>query len=69
MTFTLVRRFLVGGAILALASVNASATSCNATLDSLIDAAKITLHVRLLGDALPPVSQHHCRPLTGNTSS
>jgi hypothetical protein len=31
-------------------------TSINATLDGLIDAAKQTLHVRLLGDPLPPVS-------------
>ena len=31
-------------------------TALNATLDSLIDAAKQTLRVRLLGDALPPVS-------------
>jgi hypothetical protein len=31
-------------------------TSLNATLDSLIDTAKKTLNVRLLGDALPPVS-------------
>lgn len=31
-------------------------TALNSTLDSLIDAAKKTLHVRLLGDALPPVS-------------
>src|ERR1035441_980608 len=32
-------------------------TALNATLDSLIDAAKKNLHVRLLGDALPPVSR------------
>ena len=31
-------------------------TALNSTLDSLIEAAKITLRVRLLGDALPPVS-------------
>jgi hypothetical protein len=31
-------------------------TALNTTLDSLIDAAKKELHVRLLGDALPPVS-------------
>jgi hypothetical protein len=31
-------------------------TALNATLDSLVDAAKQTLRVRLLGDALPPVS-------------
>jgi hypothetical protein len=31
-------------------------TALNSTLDGLIDAAKQTLHVRLLGDALPPVS-------------
>ena len=31
-------------------------TALNTTLDSLIDAAKHTLRVRLLGDALPPVS-------------
>jgi hypothetical protein len=31
-------------------------TTLNATLDSLIDSAKQTLHVRLLGDRLPPVS-------------
>jgi hypothetical protein len=31
-------------------------TALNTTLDSLIEAAKTTLHVRLLGDALPPVS-------------
>jgi hypothetical protein len=31
-------------------------TALNTTLDSLIEAAKITLRVRLLGDALPPVS-------------
>ncbi len=31
-------------------------TALNTTLDSLIDAAKTTLHLRLLGDALPPVS-------------
>ena len=31
-------------------------TALNSTLDSLIAAAKTTLHVRLLGDALPPVS-------------
>jgi hypothetical protein len=32
-------------------------TNLNATLDSLIESAKKTLHVRLLGDALPPVSR------------
>jgi len=31
-------------------------TALNATLDSLIEAAKLTLRVRLFGDALPPVS-------------
>lgn len=31
-------------------------TALNATLDSLIESAKHTLHVRLLGDPLPPVS-------------
>lgn len=31
-------------------------TALNATLDSLIESAKQTLHVRLLGDPLPPVS-------------
>ena len=31
-------------------------TALNATLDSLIDAAKAALNVRLLGDALPPAS-------------
>ncbi len=31
-------------------------TDLNSTLDSLIESAKQTLHVRLLGDALPPVS-------------
>jgi hypothetical protein len=31
-------------------------TTLNATLDRLIDSAKNELHVRLLGDALPPVS-------------
>jgi len=31
-------------------------TALNTTLDSLIEAAKITLNVRLLGDALPPAS-------------
>ena len=31
-------------------------TAVNSTLDSLIEAAKQTLHVRLLGDDLPPVS-------------
>jgi hypothetical protein len=31
-------------------------TATNATLDALVEAAKQTLHVRLLGDALPPVS-------------
>jgi hypothetical protein len=31
-------------------------TALNTTLDGLIEAAKQTLHVRLLGDALPPVS-------------
>jgi hypothetical protein len=32
-------------------------TSVNSTLDTLIEAAKKTLHVRLPGDPLPPVSQ------------
>ena len=32
-------------------------TALNATLDPLIEAAKVTLHVRLSGDPLPPVSQ------------
>ena len=32
-------------------------TSVNSTLDTLIDAARKTLHVRLPGDPLPPVSQ------------
>ena len=32
-------------------------TSLNTTLDSLIEAAKKTLHVRLLGDSVPAVSQ------------
>jgi hypothetical protein len=32
-------------------------TALNTTLDNLIESAKQTLHVRLLGDALPPVSQ------------
>ncbi len=32
-------------------------TALNSTLDSLIDAAKQSLRVRLLGDALPPVSR------------
>jgi len=32
-------------------------TALNATLNSLVDAAKVELHVRLLGDLLPPVSQ------------
>jgi len=32
-------------------------TELNTTLDSLIESAKQTLHVRLLGDALPPASQ------------
>jgi len=32
-------------------------TALNTTLDSLIESAKQTLHVRLLGDALPPVSR------------
>jgi hypothetical protein len=32
-------------------------TSVNSTLDTLIDSAKKTLHVRLPGDPLPPVSQ------------
>lgn len=32
-------------------------TALNSTLDSLIDLAKQTLHVRLLGDALPPLSR------------
>jgi hypothetical protein len=32
-------------------------TAINASLDQLIEAAKETLHVRLLGDALPPVSR------------
>src|ERR1039458_2352623 len=31
-------------------------TALNTTLDSLIEAAKTELHVRLLGDALPPVT-------------
>jgi hypothetical protein len=31
-------------------------TSLNATLDGIIESAKRTLHVRLLGDALPPAS-------------
>ena len=31
-------------------------TSLNTTLDAIINSAKQTLHVRLLGDALPPVS-------------
>ena len=31
-------------------------TALNATLSSLVDAAKVELHVRLLGDLLPPVS-------------
>jgi hypothetical protein len=31
-------------------------TSLNSTLSSLVDTAKTTLHVRLLGDLLPPVS-------------
>lgn len=31
-------------------------TDLNTTLDSLVDSAKRTLHVRLLGDPLPPVS-------------
>lgn len=31
-------------------------TALNSTLDSLVESAKKTLHVRLLGDALPPVS-------------
>jgi hypothetical protein len=31
-------------------------TALNTTLDAIIDSAKQTLHVRLLGDALPPVS-------------
>ena len=31
-------------------------TSLNTTLDSIIESAKHTLHVRLLGDALPPAS-------------
>jgi len=31
-------------------------TALNTTLDSLVDSAKLTLNVRLLGDALPPVS-------------
>ena len=31
-------------------------TALNTTLDSLVESAKTTLHVRLLGDALPPVS-------------
>lgn len=30
-------------------------TSLNATMDALVDEAKTTLHVRLLGDALPPI--------------
>ncbi len=32
-------------------------TAINTTLDSLIESAKQTLHVRLLGDALPPASR------------
>jgi hypothetical protein len=32
-------------------------TALNTTLDSLIDAAKVELNVRLLGDALPPVTR------------
>jgi hypothetical protein len=32
-------------------------TNLNSTLDGLINSAKQTLHLRLLGDALPPVSQ------------
>ncbi len=32
-------------------------TALNSTLESLIDAAKKSLHVRLLGEALPPVSR------------
>ncbi|HEY3836328.1 MAG TPA: DUF5995 family protein, partial [Bryobacteraceae bacterium] len=32
-------------------------TGLNSTLDSLIESAKQTLHVRLAGDALPPVSR------------
>ena len=32
-------------------------TALNGTLDSLIESAKQTLHVRLLGAVLPPVSQ------------
>ncbi len=32
-------------------------TAVNGTLNSLVDAAKTELHVRLLGDLLPPVSQ------------
>lgn len=32
-------------------------TGLNATLDSLIDTAKQSLHVRLLGDPLPPISR------------
>jgi hypothetical protein len=32
-------------------------TALNTTLDALVESAKQTLHVRLLGDALPPVSQ------------
>jgi hypothetical protein len=32
-------------------------TALNATLSSLVDRAKAELHVRLLGDLLPPVSQ------------
>ncbi|MGA9668631.1 MAG: DUF5995 family protein [Terracidiphilus sp.] len=31
-------------------------TALNATLDSLVETAKTTLHVRLLGEAVPPVS-------------
>lgn len=31
-------------------------TALNSTLDALVESAKQTLHVRLLGDALPPVS-------------
>jgi hypothetical protein len=32
-------------------------TALNTTLDGIVESAKLTLHVRLLGDALPPVSQ------------
>jgi len=32
-------------------------TAVNATLDPLVETAKVTLHMRLLGDPLPPVSR------------